>query len=75
MLLNYKKIPYKVEWVNFPEIEAMCKSIGAAPSGKKTDGKPHYTVPVIKIEPPTGSSDPVVVLSDSYNIAQYIEQR
>ena len=63
-----------MEWITFPEIEAVCKSIGAPPTMTKKDGRPHYTVPFMKIEPCAGSSDPVVVLSDSLKIAEYLEK-
>ncbi|KAJ7192476.1 hypothetical protein B0H12DRAFT_1082684 [Mycena haematopus] len=30
--LNFKRIPYRTVWVEYPEIEARCKEIGAAPT-------------------------------------------
>ncbi|KAJ8699426.1 hypothetical protein PTI98_002541 [Pleurotus ostreatus] len=43
--LNIKGIPYQTVWVEYPDIEAVCKKIGASPTGEEA---PHYTLPVIK---------------------------
>jgi glutathione S-transferase len=70
LALNFKGIPYHTEWLEYPEIEPLCKRIGAPPTGtKKTDGTtPHYTLPVIK-DDSTGA-----VISDSWNIAVYLDK-
>ncbi|KAF9043786.1 hypothetical protein BDZ89DRAFT_216347 [Hymenopellis radicata] len=67
--LNIKNIPHKTKWVNYPEIEPACKEIGAAPTGVKPDGSPHYTVPVIH-DDSTGS-----VISESVVILEYLDKR
>ena len=72
ILLNYKKVPYQIRWINFPEVEATYKSVGAAPTGKKKDGSPRYTLPFIVVTP-TGSGEPYAI-SDSLNIAEFIEK-
>lgn len=72
--MNYKKIPYKTVWITFPEIEPICKSLAVPPTRQKQGGKPHYTVPFITITPSAGSSDPVLAISDSGKIAQYIDK-
>ncbi|KAI0684281.1 glutathione transferase GTE1 [Cytidiella melzeri] len=64
--LNYKGIPYKTEWVEYPDIEALCKKIGASATTKK-DGRDHYTLPVI-YDPSTGK-----VVSDSLAISKYLD--
>ncbi|KAK7045882.1 hypothetical protein VNI00_007313 [Paramarasmius palmivorus] len=66
--LNYKGIPYEIIHVELPDIEALCKSIGAPPTRKKRDGSPKYTVPVIH-DPNTGAS-----VSESFSIAQYLDK-
>ena len=66
--LNYKGIPYKVEWVEYPDIEAVCKKIGAKPTSKKSDGTDLYTLPVIS-DSSTGA-----VISDSSAIAKYLDE-
>ncbi|KAJ7121542.1 hypothetical protein C8R44DRAFT_831646 [Mycena epipterygia] len=65
--LNYKGIPYKTVWVEYPEIEALSKELGAAPTTTKPDGRPHYTLPMIQ-DPSTGA-----VVSDSTKIAVYLD--
>lgn len=67
--LNYKGIPYKTEWVEYPDIEDLCKKIGAPATDKKADGRPHYTLPVI-FDPSTG-----LAVADSILIAQYLDKQ
>jgi glutathione S-transferase len=52
----------------------MLKKLGAAPTSVKPDGNPFYTVPVISDSiRKTGSGEPTIV-SDSWNIAIYLEE-
>ncbi|TFY71087.1 hypothetical protein EVG20_g1916 [Dentipellis fragilis] len=64
--LNIKSIPYKTVWVEYPDIEHVCKTIGAEPTGTRF-GKPVYTLPVIQ-DPNTGA-----VVADSFKIAAYLD--
>ncbi|KAI5117502.1 hypothetical protein M0805_009671 [Coniferiporia weirii] len=66
--LNYKGIPYKTEWVEYPDIEALLKDIGGAPTRKKNDGRDHYTLPAIR-DSATGK-----VVTDSFEIAAYLDK-
>ncbi|KAJ7015781.1 hypothetical protein C8F04DRAFT_1171671 [Mycena alexandri] len=45
--LNFKGLSYRTEWIEYPDIEALCKKIGAPHTRNKPDGRPHYTLPVI----------------------------
>ncbi|GJE98969.1 glutathione S-transferase [Phanerochaete sordida] len=65
--LNYKGLSYRTEWVEYPDIEALCKKIGAPPTEKKPDGREHYTLPVIH-DPRTKA-----VVAGSVEIANYLE--
>ncbi|KAG9313020.1 hypothetical protein JVU11DRAFT_6459 [Chiua virens] len=65
--LNIKGVPYKTEWVEYPDIEALAKKIGAPSTGTKDDGSPAYTLPIIS-DPNTGK-----VVSDSFLIAVYLD--
>ncbi|KAF9240702.1 hypothetical protein BU15DRAFT_61366 [Melanogaster broomeanus] len=65
--LNIKGVPYKTEWVEYPDIEALAKKIGAPPTGTKRDGTPFYTIPIIN-DPNTGK-----VIADSFLIAEYLD--
>ncbi|KAK7045883.1 hypothetical protein VNI00_007314 [Paramarasmius palmivorus] len=65
--LTFKGLPYEIVWTEYPDIESTCKSIGAPPTDKKADGRPHYTLPVIH-DPNTGAS-----ISESFAIVEYLE--
>ncbi|TCD64126.1 hypothetical protein EIP91_004507 [Steccherinum ochraceum] len=66
--LNLKGLKYKTEWVEYPDIDAVCRQLGAPASGLKSDGiTPHYTLPVIH-DPNTGK-----VIADSTTIAEYLD--
>jgi len=67
--LNFKGIPYETEWVEFPDVEALCKKIGAPATGQKDDGSPYYSVPTI-YDPSTKS-----VVTDSFKIALYLDKQ
>lgn len=66
LALNYKRIPYKVEWVEYPDIRSTCERLGAPPS-TYIGHEPFYTVPFI-YDPKTQT-----YISDSTHIAQYLE--
>ncbi|KAI5834263.1 hypothetical protein K523DRAFT_348223 [Schizophyllum commune Tattone D] len=65
--LNFKGLPFRTDWVEYPDIEAKCKDIGAEPTGTRDD-KPLYTFPVIQ-DPHTGK-----VVSDGPKIARYLDE-
>ncbi|KAF8996518.1 hypothetical protein BDQ17DRAFT_1310307 [Cyathus striatus] len=66
-ILNYKGLPYKTEFVEYPDIEAVSKKLGLQPTGTKLDGSPLYTLPAI-YDSTTGKA-----LADSFPIAQYLD--
>ncbi|KAI0769977.1 hypothetical protein C8Q74DRAFT_1369215 [Fomes fomentarius] len=67
--LNAKGLPHKSVWVEYPDIEPLCKKIGAAPGGKQPGtGAPLYTLPVI-FDPNTNA-----VVSDSAVIVAYLDK-
>lgn len=73
---GFKGLPYKTEWVEYPNIEPTLRGIGAAPTGTRPDtGNPFYTLPVI-LDPNniTAEGTPTVI-SDSFNIAMYLDER
>ena len=59
---------YKTEWIEYPDIEALCKKIGAPPTEKKADGRDHYTLPAI-YDPFTK-----IVVADSTAIVKYLDR-
>ena len=66
--MNYKGIPYRTEWVEFPDIEAVSKKLGTEPTLHRSDGHPLYTLPAIH-DPSTG-----VYIADSSAIIEYLEK-
>ena len=64
LCLNIKGLHYQTIWVEFPDIEAICKKIGAKPTASVA---PFYTLPVIH-DPSTNT-----VISDSIDIARYLD--
>lgn len=64
--LNFKGIPYKTEWVEYPDIQALYKKIGGTPTTKQ-DGTPYYSLPLIH-DASTGT-----VVSESAAIAHYLD--
>jgi len=69
--LNYKGIPYRTEWIEYPDIEEHSKKLGLKPTAEKNfwDGRPYYSLPAIHDEA-TG-----VYISDSWLIAEYLEKQ
>jgi glutathione S-transferase len=68
VVLNYKGIPYRTEWVEFPDVEPHSKKLGIEPTGQKADGSPYFTLPAIH-DPSTG-----VYIADSMAITEYLEK-
>ncbi|EGN93796.1 hypothetical protein SERLA73DRAFT_188903 [Serpula lacrymans var. lacrymans S7.3] len=66
--LRYKGLPFKTTWVEYPDIEAQLRGIGARPTGINKDGSGLYTLPVIE-DPSTRA-----VISDSFAIAEYLDE-
>jgi len=54
-------------WLEYPEIEPLCREIGAQPTRNKPDGRPHYTVPLIH-DLSTGA-----IIAESSKIATYLD--
>ncbi|RFU81180.1 glutathione s-transferase [Trichoderma arundinaceum] len=47
LVLNYKNVPYKTSWIEYPDIEPTFSSFGLLPNTASTGDIP-YTVPVVK---------------------------
>ncbi|KAJ4323073.1 hypothetical protein N0V94_002097 [Neodidymelliopsis sp. IMI 364377] len=69
LVLNFKGIDYKTEWVEFPDVEPKMKSLGLSPNPKDAPGYfTDYSIPAIKFEDGKYSMD-------SWPIAQELEKR
>ncbi|KAI0132941.1 hypothetical protein BJ170DRAFT_615792 [Xylariales sp. AK1849] len=65
LILNYKHIPYRTIFLDFPDIEPTLKGLGLVPSGSAAG--PQYTVPAIHHVPTN------TYMMDSDPIAQFLE--
>ncbi|THV04418.1 hypothetical protein K435DRAFT_961889 [Dendrothele bispora CBS 962.96] len=66
--LNYKGLPYKTTWLEYPDVEPILKAAGIAPTSTKPDGSPLYTLPAI-VDPNTGAA-----IAESFVIAEYLDK-
>ena len=67
--MNFKKLAYKTEWIEYPDIEGHCKKLGIEPTKFFEDGRPPlYTLPAIH-DLSTG-----VKMADSQPIVEYLEK-
>ncbi|KAI3285271.1 hypothetical protein DTO002I6_8747 [Penicillium roqueforti] len=65
LMLNYKNIPYKTIFLEFPDIEPTLKELGLVP--EKSASRSKYTVPAIQHVPTN------TYIMDSLPIAQFLE--
>jgi len=66
--LQYKGVPFQTEWVEYPDIEPTLKKLGVPPTGKWSDGKDQYTLPMLH-DSSTGK-----YVGDSMDIAEYLDK-
>ncbi|KAI8986072.1 hypothetical protein BD414DRAFT_487549 [Trametes punicea] len=66
--LNIKGLPYETVWVEYPDIEAALRKVGAAATMQKPDGSPLYTLPAI-YDPNTETT-----IADSAKIVRYLDK-
>ncbi|KAE9366558.1 hypothetical protein N431DRAFT_487129 [Stipitochalara longipes BDJ] len=67
LMLNYKQIPYRTIFLEFPDIEPTLKGLGLVPSVSASGATNKYTVPAIHHVPTD------TYMMDSSPIAQFIE--
>ncbi|TFK65922.1 hypothetical protein BDN72DRAFT_844970 [Pluteus cervinus] len=70
-ILNHKRLMYRTQWVQFPDVETTLRGIGALPSSWRSDGRPVYALPAI-VDPTLDPSSPKV-LSNLNQIVEYLE--
>lgn len=69
MILNYKSIPYKTEWVEYPDLAPKFKSLGIPPNPEDAPGYfTDYSSPAIQYEDGTYQMD-------SWPIAHSLEKQ
>lgn len=67
LMLNYKHIPYRTIFLEFPDIEPTLKGLGLVPGQSASGSKIQYTVPAIQHVPTN------TYIMDSVPIAQFLE--
>lgn len=67
LALNYKRVPYKTQWVQMPDIAAVREKLGVPANRTNADGSPYHTLPVIE-DQSTGA-----LVGDTFEIAQYLD--
>ncbi|KAH6888787.1 hypothetical protein BKA70DRAFT_57554 [Coprinopsis sp. MPI-PUGE-AT-0042] len=71
--LNYKALPYKTEWIEFPNIAEFCRKKGVAPTPspfKQRRGPPYFSLPAIHDD----STSPPTALAESFEIAKFLDK-
>ncbi|CAE6479576.1 unnamed protein product [Rhizoctonia solani] len=69
--LNYKGLPYRIEFLAFPDIEPRMKELGVTPV---SDTHPRYIVPTIA-DPSSDPNGKPTYISDSFKIAVYLDEK
>ncbi|KAL8713147.1 MAG: hypothetical protein Q9220_002668, partial [cf. Caloplaca sp. 1 TL-2023] len=64
LVLNYKDIPYRTQWIEYPDIAPHLESLGIPPNAEGTP----YTVPTIRFQDGTH-------VMDSFKVAHELENR
>lgn len=66
MALNYKKIPYRTEWIEYPDLAPTFQKLDIPPNDSKLNPNSQYSIPAAKL--PDGR-----YIMDSLAIAQELE--
>ncbi|CAE6431507.1 unnamed protein product [Rhizoctonia solani] len=69
LALTYKRLPYRVEYVSYPDIELTFKQFGVPPTSDKV---PQYTLPLIG-DPSSDLNGKPTYIADSFKIALYLD--
>ncbi|KAG9085374.1 hypothetical protein FS749_004466 [Ceratobasidium sp. UAMH 11750] len=72
LTLNYKRLPYRVEFISLADIESKLKELGVPPSTHNPLFK--YTLPMIADPSSEPGGKPTYVV-DSFNIAIYLDDK
>ncbi|KAH8831708.1 hypothetical protein DL96DRAFT_844553 [Flagelloscypha sp. PMI_526] len=66
--LEFKGLPFKTQWLEYPNVAEAARRAGALPTGTWPDGKPYFSVPFI-VDSKTNK-----VISDSWKIVLYLDE-
>ncbi|KAH7342057.1 hypothetical protein B0J17DRAFT_746273 [Rhizoctonia solani] len=73
LTLNHKHIPYRLEYISFPDIARILEELGVKPANPVRGGEIKYTLPIIADPSPDPNGKPTYV-ADSFNIAIYLDK-
>ncbi|KAK5108667.1 hypothetical protein LTR62_008072 [Meristemomyces frigidus] len=65
--LNYKGLPYRTEWIEYPDLKPTLEALGVPPNDKDTNPNASYSSPVVRM--PDGA-----YIMDSLKIATALEK-
>ncbi|CUA73388.1 hypothetical protein RSOLAG22IIIB_05278 [Rhizoctonia solani] len=71
LALIHKGLPFRVEYISYPDIAPLMKKLGAPPGSPNSEFP--YTLPVIADPSPELGNEPIYV-PESWEIAQYLER-
>ncbi|KAJ7061852.1 hypothetical protein C8F01DRAFT_1369296 [Mycena amicta] len=66
--LNFKRVHYKTEWVELPQVASVRQKLECPPVRRHADGSAFYTLPMIQ-DPSTGK-----IVGDTFEIAEYLDE-
>ncbi|CAG8020553.1 unnamed protein product [Penicillium nalgiovense] len=69
LALNFKSLPYSTNWVQFPDVSSVRKSLNIPACRKFADGTDFHTLPIL-VDPTTARK-----LGDSFDIAIYLQKQ
>ncbi|CAE6488398.1 unnamed protein product [Rhizoctonia solani] len=72
LTLNYKRLPYRVEYLSIADIEPKLKELGVPPSSYNPFFQ--YTLPLIA-DPSSDPNEKPTYVVESFNIALYLDQK
>ncbi|KAG9074299.1 hypothetical protein FS749_014157 [Ceratobasidium sp. UAMH 11750] len=71
LTLNYKGLPYRVQYIHINEVQSTLKALGVSPA---STAPPYYTLPTIADPSSDPDGEPTYV-SDTFTIAAYLDDK
>ncbi|KAG8739983.1 hypothetical protein FRC12_016144 [Ceratobasidium sp. 428] len=71
LTLNYKGLPYRVQYIHLNEVQSALKSLGVPPASKTP---PYYTLPTIADPSSDPNGEPTYV-SETFAISAYLDDK
>ncbi|KAJ3533356.1 hypothetical protein NMY22_g7366 [Coprinellus aureogranulatus] len=73
LALAYKGLPFRTEWVEYPDIASVLQKHNIGPTETHADGSPYYSLPaILDVNDTTGEVKKA--MADSFPIAQYLDE-